>query len=190
MPYVYSLTCPGLSGMPIAVPAACGLRLPGPRDLCRHSRLRGVPGGVEVVLVPEDGSSYRGKHRRAAAGAFQHPDHQRAPRRGLRLPRTAREPPTLELHAQPHRADLPRPDRGRIHLPPDPHDPAPGRGAPPRRQVRPPTLLTMDGDFGPFSGTTTSRLTPLDDHTTQLVRRIPGHNSQAYGNGKDLFCPS
>ncbi|WP_162002703.1 SRPBCC family protein [Streptomyces sp. CB01881] len=33
----------------------------------------------------------------------------------------------------------------------------------------PPNLLTMDGDFGPFSGTATYRLTPLDDHTTRLV---------------------
>ena len=27
----------------------------------------------------------------------------------------------------------------------------------------------MDGDFGPFTGTASYRLTPLDQHTTQLV---------------------
>lgn len=33
----------------------------------------------------------------------------------------------------------------------------------------PPNLLTMDGDFGPFTGAATYRLTPLDQHTTRLV---------------------
>ncbi|GAA1986335.1 hypothetical protein GCM10009838_56070 [Catenulispora subtropica] len=33
----------------------------------------------------------------------------------------------------------------------------------------PPKLLTMEGDFGPFTGTTSYQLTPLDRYTTRLV---------------------
>ncbi len=33
----------------------------------------------------------------------------------------------------------------------------------------PPNLLTIDGNFGPFTGTATYRLTLLDQHTTRLV---------------------
>lgn len=36
----------------------------------------------------------------------------------------------------------------------------------------PPNLLTIDGDFGPFTGTATYRLTPLDQHTTRLVNTV------------------
>ncbi|MGW7449206.1 SRPBCC family protein [Kitasatospora sp. NPDC054795] len=33
----------------------------------------------------------------------------------------------------------------------------------------PPSLLTVDGDFGPFSGIATYRLTAIDQRTTRLV---------------------
>jgi uncharacterized protein YndB with AHSA1/START domain len=33
----------------------------------------------------------------------------------------------------------------------------------------PPNLLTMDGNFGPFTGTASYQLTPLDQHATRLV---------------------
>ncbi|MFJ7910717.1 SRPBCC family protein [Kitasatospora sp. NPDC096204] len=36
----------------------------------------------------------------------------------------------------------------------------------------PPGLLTVDGDFGPFSGTATYRLTAVDRHTTRLVNSV------------------
>ncbi|MFI9366902.1 SRPBCC family protein [Kitasatospora sp. NPDC053057] len=36
----------------------------------------------------------------------------------------------------------------------------------------PPNLLTADGDFGPLTGTTTYRLTPLDQRTTRLVNTV------------------
>ncbi|MFJ9447409.1 SRPBCC family protein [Kitasatospora sp. NPDC101235] len=36
----------------------------------------------------------------------------------------------------------------------------------------PPNLLTIDGDFGPFTGTATYRLTPLEQHTTHLVNTL------------------
>ena len=36
-------------------------------------------------------------------------------------------------------------------------------------EYEPPSLLTIDGDFGPFTGTSTYRLTAVDQHTTQLV---------------------
>ncbi|MFD8706595.1 SRPBCC family protein [Kitasatospora sp. NPDC059648] len=36
----------------------------------------------------------------------------------------------------------------------------------------PPNLLTADRDFGPFTGTTTYRLTPLDPRTTRLVNTV------------------
>ncbi|MFD9595533.1 SRPBCC family protein [Kitasatospora sp. NPDC059973] len=36
----------------------------------------------------------------------------------------------------------------------------------------PPNLLTVDGDFGPFSGTATYRLTAADQHTTRLVNTV------------------
>lgn len=36
----------------------------------------------------------------------------------------------------------------------------------------PPNLLTIDGDFGPFTGTATYRLTLLDQHTTRLVNTL------------------
>jgi uncharacterized protein YndB with AHSA1/START domain len=35
-----------------------------------------------------------------------------------------------------------------------------------------PNLLTAEGDFGPFTGTTTYRLTPLDQCTTRLVNAV------------------
>ncbi|WP_316528303.1 SRPBCC family protein [Kitasatospora brasiliensis] len=36
----------------------------------------------------------------------------------------------------------------------------------------PPGLLTVDGDFGPFSGTATYRPTAVDRHTTRLVNSV------------------
>ncbi|WP_186382938.1 SRPBCC family protein, partial [Amycolatopsis rhizosphaerae] len=36
----------------------------------------------------------------------------------------------------------------------------------------PPNLLTAKGDFGPFAGTTTYRLTSLDQYATRLVNTI------------------
>ncbi|MBD0669726.1 SRPBCC family protein [Streptomyces sp. CBMA156] len=36
----------------------------------------------------------------------------------------------------------------------------------------PPNLLTAEGDFGPLTGTTTYRLTPLDRHTTRLLNTV------------------
>jgi uncharacterized protein YndB with AHSA1/START domain len=36
-------------------------------------------------------------------------------------------------------------------------------------EYEPPNLLTIDGDFGPFTGTSTYRLTAVDQHTTELA---------------------
>lgn len=36
-------------------------------------------------------------------------------------------------------------------------------------EYEPPSLLTIDGDFGPFTGTSTYRLSAVDQRTTELV---------------------
>jgi hypothetical protein len=39
-------------------------------------------------------------------------------------------------------------------------------------EYEPPNLLTIDGDFGPFTGTSTYRLTAVDQHTTELANNF------------------
>jgi uncharacterized protein YndB with AHSA1/START domain len=53
----------------------------------------------------------------------------------------------------------------------------------------PPNLLTVDGDFGPFTGTATYRLIAVDQHTTQLVNSFRLTASGAVKAIAAIACP-